>query len=105
MDMEMALFRRLLVRRHIDHQDEEKSLLAEELTVTKEVNGYALWYSSDDYPYGRIIAWARNSKDDLIAHAVRMHVEEARMRAEEGPVNYQIPKQDDQALEPVVEKS
>lgn len=105
MDFKETLFKRPLVKRHIDHRNEDNSLMAEELTVTKEQNGYALWYEGREITRPRIIAWDQYGKDDLIAYAAKLGLGEARNLADEGVVNYQIPKLHDLAMEPLVEKS
>lgn len=105
MDFKETLFKRPLVRRHIDDRDEEKSRMAEELTVTKEQNGYACWYQGREIVQPRIIGWVKYEKDDLIAWAVRIGLDVARMLADEGTVIYEIPKLHDLALDPVTERS
>jgi hypothetical protein len=102
MEFKETLFKRTLVKRYDDPKDEENNKMAEELAVTKEVNGYALWYQGLQIVRPRIIAWVSYEKDDLIAYAATLRVLEARDRAEEGSVNYGVPRLHDQALDPVV---
>lgn len=105
MDFKETLFRRTLVKRHIDERDEEKNLMAETLTVTKEQNGYALWYQGGEIVRPRIIAWSHYNRDDLIAYAAKIDALMARKFAGEGIANYDhIQNLDDLALDPIVEK-
>lgn len=105
MDFNETLFKRTLVKAHRDNYNEEKNLMAEELTVTKEANGYALWYQGREIYQPRIIAWSQYNKYDVIAYAVQMDVDRARIFAEDGIVEYNILSLDKLAQEPVVEKS
>lgn len=105
MDFKETLFKRTLVKALRDGADEEQWKMAEELTVTKEANGYALWYQGREIYQPRIIAWSQYNKYDVIAYAVQMDVDRARMFADEGIVNYNILSLDKLAQEPVIEKS
>jgi hypothetical protein len=103
MDLNETLFKRTLVKAHRD-QDEEKSLAAEELSVTKEQNGYALWYRGRDIYQPRIIAWSRFEKFDLIAYAVNINLGQARMLADTASVNHKVQSLDTLSFDPVPEK-
>lgn len=101
MDLNEVLFSRTLVKEYRDGLEDDW-MAAEELAVTKEANGYALWYSGRDIVCPpRIIAWCRG-KYDIIAYAVKIGTLEARDLADRGLVEYHVPRLSDQALEPVV---
>lgn len=97
MDLNDKLFQRTLVKALWD----AKQLIAEELAVTKELNGYALWYVGREITEPRIVAWSQYGKNDIIAYAVKIGAMDARDLADRGIVEHKIPKLDDQALKPV----
>lgn len=101
MDFKETLFKRTLVKQYREGTDEDKWRMAEELTVTKEQNGYALWYQGGEVCQPAVIAWTLYGKDDLIAYAATLSVTMARNWAKKYEVNYAIPKLYDLALEPV----
>ncbi len=102
MDFKETLFRRMLVKNHRDDRDEERSLMAVTLTVTKEQNGYALWYQGPTVWRPRIIAWSQYGKDDVIAYAATVPLTIARANAEEAVCNYDVISLDKFALDPIV---
>lgn len=83
-------FREVLFRRQI--KDPVKSDIEEEMrpaiiiVVTKEANGYAVWYS---YEHSRIIAFSLN-RDEAIKYAALVNPEEAEQYAMEAACNYNL---------------
>lgn len=100
MDFKETLFKRTLVKALRDGADEEQWKMAEELTVTKEANGYALWYQGRDIILPRIIGWSIYGKDDVISYAARIDVGTSRRHAQDHFVLYDVPKLFDLAQEP-----
>lgn len=100
MDLNETLFTRMLVKSYREGTDEEKWRAAEEVAVTKEANGYALWYGGGEFHPPRVIAWGRE-KNDIIAYAAKIGVMDVRGLAGRCLIEHKIPRLFDQAMEPV----
>jgi hypothetical protein len=102
MDFNEVLFRRMLVKPYKDPQnDEEKNRIAEEVFVTKEQNGYALWYRGGNVWPGQIIAWTfAGGRDDILSLAARITLDFVYSAIEEGYVTFKVQRLCDLAEEP-----
>lgn len=85
MDTTNGLFARTLkLSQHGKSEDDFKP--AERLLVTRESNGFAVWYWKGAFE--RIVAWSLHERDAAITYAVKISYEDVLSAAEKNVVNY-----------------
>ncbi len=86
-EFEGVQFKRL-IKNAVRSHDEEKAKPQELILVTRESNGYSVWYQ---YESSSIIAFAR-SRDVAIRHAAIIDIDNARERARASCCLFDLPE-------------